>query len=295
MSRFAGALSGLRNYASLVRFSHSIFALPFALSGAWLAARGTPPRQSLLWIVVACVAARTAAMSFNRIVDRDIDASNPRTSARELPAGKLKRTSVIALVVVSSGVFVLAAFELNSLCGKIAPAVLAVLLSYSWTKRFTWACHAVLGLSLALAPLGAWLAVRGEIDSQAVIPALLACAVLTWVAGFDLIYACQDAEFDRRARLHSVPARFGVARALQCSRAAHVATLIFLILTWWRADLGWIYALSIALAALLLFAEQRVVRADDLSRVNLAFFTLNGWIGVGLFAGLVLDLTFAVH
>ena len=210
-----------------------------------------------------------------------------------LCSGKLTRGSVAALVIASSALFLLAAFELNPLCGKLAPAVLLVLLSYSWTKRFTWACHLVLGLSLALAPLGAWLAVRGVIDSAAWIPGLLAAAVLTWVAGFDLIYACQDAEFDRKASLHSIPARFGLARALQCSRAAHVATLIFLIGVWWQAELGWIYAVSIALAGLLLFIEQRLVRADDLSRVNLAFFTLNGWIGLGLFVGLALDLRFA--
>jgi 4-hydroxybenzoate polyprenyltransferase len=290
MSRTAGALSELGRYASLVRFSHSIFALPFALQGAWLAKRGVPTAWTLAWIVLACVAARTAAMGFNRLVDQGIDARNPRTAARELPAGKLTRASVVILVVASSLVFVAAAFELNAACASFAPFVLLVLLSYSWTKRFTWACHAVLGLSLALAPLGAWLAVRGAIDAEAATALLLAGAVLTWVAGFDLIYACQDAEFDRKARLHSIPARFGVARALQASRALHVLTVIFLALVWWRADLGWIYALSIALAAALLFLEQRVVRADDLSRVNLAFFTLNGWIGVGLFVGLALDL-----
>ncbi|HUR27752.1 MAG TPA: UbiA-like polyprenyltransferase [Planctomycetota bacterium] len=293
MSRLAAAAAELGHYASLVRFSHSIFALPFALQGAWLAARGTPSLASLGWIVLACVAARTAAMGFNRLVDRDVDARNPRTKARELPAGKLTRASVIALVAVSSALFVVAAGLLNPLCGKLAPAVLGVLFAYSWTKRFTWACHAVLGLSLALAPLGAWLAVRGRVEADVTIPLLLACAVLTWVAGFDLIYACQDAAFDREARLHSIPARFGVARALVIARAAHAATVAFLVLTWWRAGLGWIDATAIVFAALLLVLEHRVVRADDLSRVDLAFFTLNGWIGVGLFAGLALDLQFA--
>ncbi|HTF87586.1 MAG TPA: UbiA-like polyprenyltransferase [Planctomycetota bacterium] len=293
MSRIGAAVGELESYASLVRFSHSIFALPFALQGAWLAARGTPPLATLGWIVLACVAARTAAMGFNRIVDRDIDARNPRTRSRELPAGKLTGKSVVLLVIASSGVFVTAAAQLNPLCAKLAPLVLFVLLSYSWTKRFTWLCHAVLGLSLALAPLGAWLAVRGVIDRQAWVPTWIAAAVLTWVAGFDLIYACQDADFDRKARLHSIPARFGVARALQCSRGLHVLTVGFLVLAWWQAELGWIYAASIGLTALLLVLEHRVVRADDLSRVNLAFFTLNGWIGVGLFAGLALDLGFS--
>ncbi|MEO6711695.1 MAG: UbiA-like polyprenyltransferase [Planctomycetota bacterium] len=293
MSRFGAAVGELESYASLVRFSHSIFALPFALQGAWLAARGTPPLATLGWIVLAAIAARTAAMGFNRIVDRDIDARNPRTRSRELPAGKLKGRNVTLLVIASAGVFVTAAAQLNPLCAKLAPAVLLVLLSYSWTKRFTWLCHAVLGLSLALAPLGAWLAVRGAIDREAWIPTWIAAAVLTWVAGFDLIYACQDADFDRKARLHSIPARFGVARALAWSRALHVLTVGFLALAWWKAELGWIYAAAIVLTALLLALEHRVVRADDLSRVNLAFFTLNGWIGVGLFAGLVLDLAFS--
>ena len=290
MSRAGGVAQRLGDYASLVRFSHSIFALPFALQGAWLAAHGVPPLVELSWIVLACVAARTAAMGFNRLVDRDIDAQNPRTKSRELPAGRLSRAGVSGLVLICCSAFVLIAFQLNPLCGKLSPLVLGILLSYSWTKRFTWWCHGLLGLSLALAPLGAWLALRGEIDAQ-IGPALyLAGAVLTWVGGFDLIYACQDADFDRTAKLHSIPARFGVARALLLARWAHVLTVLFLCALWWRADLGWIYAASIAMAAALLVAEHRVVRPDDLSRVDLAFFTLNGWVGVGLFFGLVLDL-----
>jgi len=290
MSRAAEVAQRLGTYASLVRFSHSIFALPFALQGAWLAARGVPPPVQLAWIVLACVVARTAAMGFNRLVDREIDAANPRTRSRELPAGRLSRSSVVGLVLACSVAFVLIAFQLNPLCGKLSPLVLGILLSYSWTKRFTWLCHGLLGLALALAPLGAWLALRGEIDAQIGPVLCLAGAVLTWVAGFDLIYACQDAEFDRAARLHSIPARFGVARALIFARWAHVLTVACLCALWWRADLGWIYAASIGLAAMLLVAEHRVVRAEDLSRVDLAFFTLNGWVGVGLFLGLVLDL-----
>ena len=287
MSQAAG---GLSNYASLVRFSHSIFALPFALQGAWLAARGIPPLKSLLWIVLACIAARTAAMGFNRLVDRDIDSRNPRTSARELPSGKLTRASVMVMVAISAALFVALACLLNPLCGMLSPAVLGILLAYSWTKRFTWLCHAILGLSLALAPLGAWLALRGTIDAEALIPLLLSAAVLTWVAGFDLIYACQDVDFDRSERLQSIPARFGVGRALKLARALHVLTICFLCLLCWRADLGWIFAASIAIAALLLVFEHRVVSPDDLSRVDLAFFTFNGWVGVGLFLGLALDL-----
>jgi 4-hydroxybenzoate polyprenyltransferase len=285
----SGVAQRLGDYASLVRFSHSIFALPFALQGAWLAARGVPPLADMLWIVLACVVARTAAMGFNRLVDRDIDAANPRTKSRELPAGRLSRASVSGLVLVCCAAFVLIAFRLDPLCGRLSPVVLGILLLYSWTKRFTWLCHSLLGLSLALAPIGAWLALRGEIDAQIGPVLFLAGAVLTWVAGFDLIYACQDAEFDRAAKLHSIPARFGVARALILARWAHALTVVFLCVLWWRANLGWIYAASIAIAASLLVAEHRVVKPEDLSRVDLAF-TLNGWVGVGLFLGLVLDL-----
>ncbi|MCC7011604.1 MAG: UbiA family prenyltransferase [Planctomycetes bacterium] len=283
----------LAAYARLVAFRHSIFALPFALQGAWLGARGVPGWRESAWIVVCAVSARTAAMGFNRFVDRRIDALNPRTSARELPSGVLSPFEVASLIVLSSAVFVAAAFALNGLCGRLSPVVLAILFFYSFTKRFTAAAHAFLGLSLALAPLGAWLAVRGDFSGDLWIPVSLAAAVLAWVAGFDLIYACQDAEFDARAGLHSVPSRFGVARALSLARLLHVLTVALLLVTWRRADLGWIYALAIALAALLLVYEHTLVAPDDLSRVDLAFFTLNGWVGVGLFVGLVLDFALA--
>jgi 4-hydroxybenzoate polyprenyltransferase len=290
VSAAASLAQRFRDYASLVRFSHSIFALPFAMQGAWLAARGVPPPMQLAWILLACVAARTAAMGFNRLIDSEIDARNPRTKNRELPAGKLTRAGVAVLVLVCCAAFVAIAFALNPLCGKLSPLVLTILLFYSWTKRFTWLCHVVLGLSLALAPLGAWLAVRGSIEPQAWSAVLLAGAVLSWVAGFDLIYACQDVEFDRSARLESIPARFGVARALLLARVAHVLTVIFLAALCWRAELGWIYAGSIGLAAVLLVCEHRIVSPTDLSRVDVAFFTFNGWLGVGLFVGLAVDL-----
>jgi 4-hydroxybenzoate polyprenyltransferase len=275
-----------------VAFEHSIFALPFALQGAWLAARGRPALRTLFWIVVCAVAARTAAMAFNRLADARLDRENPRTADRELPAGRLPRARVVALVLAAAGVFVAGAWALNPLCGGLALPVLAVLLGYSFTKRFTSAAHLVLGLSLSLAPLGAWLAVRGDLGGDLGVPLLLAGATLAWVAGFDLIYATQDAAFDRRAGLHSVPARFGIPAALALSRALHVATVVLLGWLWLRADLAWAYLSAIALAAGLLVWEHRLVRPDDLSRVNLAFFTLNGWIGVGLFAGLACDLHF---
>jgi len=280
----------LRSYLRLVAFEHSVFALPFALQGAWLAARGVPALRTLVWVVVCAVSARTAAMGFNRLVDARVDAANPRTRGREIPAGAVSVRSAGVLVGLASAVFVLAAHALNPLCGRLSWAVLAVLFSYSFTKRFTFLSHAVLGLSLGLAPLGAWLAVRGDLGGDLAVPLLLAAAVLSWVAGFDLIYACQDREFDVRAGLHSVPARFGIRAALLAARWLHVLTVALLLGVWVRADLAGIYLVAVAVAAALLVWEHRLVRPDDLSRVNLAFFTLNGWVGVGLFVGLAADL-----
>jgi len=276
-------------WGRLVAFRHSIFALPFALQGAWLAADGIPAWTSLGWIVLCAVAARTAAMGFNRWLDRRIDERNPRTRGRELPAGVLSAPAVLALVALSSAVFVFGAWRLSPLCGQLAAPVLAVLFFYSFTKRFTWLAHGFLGLALGLAPPAAWLAVSGGFEGDWRTPLVLGGAVLCWVAGFDLIYACQDREFDVAQRLHSIPARFGAARALALARVLHVVTVMALLVVWQRAGLGWIYLAAIALSALLLAWEHRLVSPDDLSRVDMAFFTLNGWVGVGLFAGLALD------
>jgi len=286
----AAAQRGLAPYLRLVAFQHSVFALPFALQGAWLAARGLPPARALVLIVLCAVAARTAAMAFNRLVDARYDARNPRTQGRELVTGALSRGRAVALVVVSSAVFVAGAWALNPLCGALALPVLAVLLGYSLTKRFTWLAHGFLGLALGLAPPAAWLAVRGSLQGELAAPLLLGAAVLAWVAGFDLIYSCQDEAFDRASGLHSVPARFGRAAALGLARALHALTTLLLVALWWRAELGWIYLAAIALAAALLIWEHSLVSPRDLSRVDMAFFTLNGWVGVGLFAGLALDL-----
>jgi len=281
--------AGLGAWFSLVAFRHSIFALPFALISAWIAADGVPAARVLFWIVVCAVSARTAAMAFNRLVDRRIDAENPRTRKRELPAGLLRPGPVAALVVFASAAFVASAFALNPLCGRLSFPVLAVVLSYSLVKRVSWLAHGVLGASLALAPLGAWVAVRGEIAGGLAPPLLLAAAVTVWVAGFDLIYSCQDAAFDRERGLHSVPARFGVAAALGVSSLLHVATVGLLAALAWQAELGWSFRLALGLAAALLVWQHRIVSAEDLSRVDMAFFTLNGWVGVGLFAGTALD------
>jgi 4-hydroxybenzoate polyprenyltransferase len=277
------------DWLSLVRFSHSIFALPFALQGAWLAQGGAPSARTLALIVVCAVAARTGAMAFNRLADQTLDARNPRTAGRELPAGRLSAPAVGALVALASAAFVAGAFALNPLAGRLSFPVLVVLLGYSFVKRFSFLAHAVLGLALALAPLGAWIAVRGELAGDLVPVLGLACAVWTWVFGFDLIYACQDVAFDRAHGLHSIPARFGVRFALGLSALLHVGTVAFLVFTWWSAGLSWVYGLAVAVSAALLVWEHGLVRPDDLSRVNAAFFTVNGWVGVGLFVGLVLD------
>jgi len=282
-----------RDLLGLVKFSHSVFALPFALGGAWLASGGVPPLRAILLVVLCAVAARTAAMAFNRLVDREIDAMNPRTRARELPAGRVRPGSVLLLVVAASAVFVAAAFALNRLAGFLAIPVLLVLLLYSYAKRISSGAHLWLGLSLALAPLGAWVAVRGGSPQgvgEGIVPVLwLAGAVLTWVAGFDLIYACQDAEFDRAAGLHSIPARLGIGRALSFSSLLHVLTVLALVGVGLSAGLSFIWWGAVVLAAILLAWEHSLVSKDDLSRVDAAFFTVNGWVSVLVFAGLALD------
>jgi 4-hydroxybenzoate polyprenyltransferase len=268
-------------YGRMIRFPHSVFALPFALTAAALAARGTgiTPRQ-VFWIVVAMVAARSAAMGFNRLVDHTIDARNPRTAGRELPQGILSRGEVVAFVVLSSAVLVLAAGMLNPLCLVLSPLALAIVFGYSYTKRLTAASHLVLGLALAVAPVGAWLAVRGRLDA---VPVVLALAVLFWVAGFDTVYACQDAAFDREEGLHSLPGRLGVAPALALARAMHVLAVLLLLSVYWLAPLHPLYLVGVAGVAVLLAWEHSLVRPDDLSRVMHAF-NLNGWVSLGYFA-----------
>lgn len=282
-------MSAIADYAGLVRFSHSVFALPFAMSGAWLAARGVPAPRVLALVLLCAVSARTAAMAFNRLVDAGLDARNPRTQQREIPAGKVSRSAASVLIVLSALIFVGASFVLNPLAGWLSLPVLGVLLFYSYMKRIHWSAHLVLGLALAIAPLGAYIAVKGAIEADVWPVVWLAVAVLTWVAGFDLIYACQDADFDRAEGLRSIPARFGIAPALLLSALLHVLTLAALFLTGWTGGLSWAWWIAVTLAALLLFYEHWIVRPDDLSRVNMAFFTLNGWMGVGLFAGLLVD------
>jgi 4-hydroxybenzoate polyprenyltransferase len=262
----------------MVKFSHSIFALPFALSGATLAALESGiTLDRVVWIIVAMVAARNAAMSFNRLADRRIDARNPRTAERELPAGRLSPGAAWAFIVSLAAVFVFAAFQLGPLCGWLSPLALAVIFGYSYTKRFTWGSHLVLGLSLAMAPVGGWLAVSGRFSALAW---LLGAAVLMWVAGFDVIYACQDVAFDRASGLHSIPARFGVAHGLVVARLLHTGTLVALAGVGHLAPLHPVYWVGWLIIAGILIWEHRLVRADDLSNVGVAFFNMNGLISV---------------
>ena len=268
-------------YGRMIRFSHSVFALPFALTAAALAARegGVSVRQLLL-IVVAMVAARSAAMGFNRLVDHAIDAKNPRTVGRELPRGVVSRREAWAFVLVSAAGLVLAAAMLNPLCLMLSPLALAIVLGYSYTKRFTAASHLLLGLSLAVAPVGAWLAIRGHFDAA---PLVLGLAVLLWVAGFDTLYACQDVDFDRREGLRSLPARLGVPKALAVARVMHVGTVLLLLLLYRLVPLHPLYLAGVASVAVILAWEHSLVRPTDLSQVMRAF-NLNGYVSLGYFA-----------
>lgn len=283
-------LGRLRTVLEMIKFSHTVFALPFALAGAWLAARGMPPIGDLGLILLCAVTARCAAMGFNRLADRELDARNPRTETRALPARQLTPGFVRGFVLGNVACFLLGAYLLNALCFYLSPVVLAVLLGYSYLKRVTVAVHLVLGLALGLAPMGAWLAVRGAFDADLVVPLLLGGLVLTWVSAFDIVYACQDVTVDRREGLHSVPARYGIARALWIARGLHVLTALFCVAFGWVAGLSWCYVVGAAIMLSLLVYQHLIVRADDLSRVNVAFFSVNGWVGILFFLATACDL-----
>jgi len=269
----------------MIKFEHSVFALPFALTGAMLAARdsGMHAREltwKLLWIVIAMVGARSAAMAFNRVVDAEIDARNPRTRMRHIPAGTLSSAFGWGFVAVAGLVFLYAARELNSLCFKLAPVALAVIFFYSFTKRFTAFSHLVLGFALGIAPAAAWIAVRGTLDLRIL---WLTAAVMFWTAGFDVIYSCQDYEFDVAESLFSLPRRIGIAQALRVSQLLHVLMIVCLLALARGLDLGWLSVAGIGAVAALLIYEHSLVKPNDLSRVNAAFFTMNGWVSVLFF------------
>jgi 4-hydroxybenzoate polyprenyltransferase len=266
----------------MIKFSHTLFALPFALSGAALAAaRNGVTAAQIGWIIAAMVGARSAAMGFNRLADREMDAQNPRTANREIPRGVITPASVVILVALSSGLLVFAAHQLNPLCFALSPVALGMVFFYSYTKRFTWGTQFFLGLSLSVAPIGAWIAVTGTLDPE-ILP--LGGAVLAWVAGFDTIYACQDVAFDRAHGIYSLPQRFGIRRALLGARALHVLALLLLAQTGRLFELGPIYVVGVLLVAGLLVYEHRLLRGDDLSRLSVAVFKTNGVIGCVYFA-----------
>jgi len=262
----------------MIKFEHTLFALPFAFLGAILAANGLPTWQQILWITVAMFGARSAAMTFNRIVDRDIDAKNPRTAGRELPSGKLSVGFAWAFLYVSIGVFLIASYSLNWLTFALSPVALVCVLGYSYAKRFTAAAHILLGLALAISPSAAWIAVRGTLNDE--VPILLSLLVLMWTAGFDVMYACQDFEFDRRSGLHSIPARFGIARSLWIARLFHFQAFIVLLILYLVTGLGYIALGGVVAVGLLLIYQHTLVKANDLTKMNAAFFTTNAFVSI---------------
>jgi len=282
----------LRLTLEMIRFEHSVFALPFALTGALLAFReagGFGPRgwYTLLFIVLAMVGARSAAMAFNRLVDAEIDARNPRTKSRHIPAGLLSRGFCWGFTLASCVLFFAASWALNTLCFRLAPIALAVVLSYSYTKRFTHFAHVVLGFALGIAPAAAWIAVRGSLDPRIL---WLTAAVTFWTAGFDVIYSCQDYEFDCESELFSIPRVFGIAKALMIARLLHVLMIFSLLMLVYQLHLGVLALVGIGAVTALLIYEHGLVRADDLSRVNAAFFTMNGWVSVLFFVFWAADI-----
>ncbi|MEZ5346529.1 MAG: UbiA-like polyprenyltransferase [Pyrinomonadaceae bacterium] len=271
----------LKTTLEMIKFEHTIFALPFAFLGAVLAANGFPTVWQITWITAAMVGARSAAMSFNRIADRKIDGENPRTANRELPSGKLSVGFAWAFMVASCVLFFLAAFMLNRLTLILSPVALLSVLGYSYAKRFTAFAHLILGWALAISPTGAWIAVRGAIDSE--IPILLSLLVMMWTAGFDVLYACQDFEYDRRKGLRSIPARFGIKGALWIARLFHLQAFIVLLLLYLFTGLGWLALLGVAATGALMIYQHSLVKPNDLSRMNAAFFTANAFVSVILF------------
>ncbi len=271
----------------MIKFEHTIFALPFAYLGAFLAARGFPSLRQCWWILVAMVGARTCAMGFNRIVDVPFDAKNPRTKDRALPSGKVKPKEAWAMVIIAAILYFWAAYELNSLAFKLSPIVLATVMFYSYTKRFTPLCHLFLGLAIGIAPTAGWIAVRGSVSY---LPIILSIGVMFWVGGFDILYACLDEEFDKKIGLHSIPAKFGRRKAFWISGFFHAIAFGCFVAVGMLAHLNWIYYLGVVITFILLVMQRIVVTPSDISRMNMAFFTLNGAISIVLFVATALAL-----
>lgn len=283
----SGIVTRIRVFLEMIKFSHTVFALPFALTGALLAAGGIPSGSQILWIVMAMVGARTAAMALNRLIDAEIDARNPRTAGRAIPAGLIGKGTVTIFIVASIALMFYAAARLNPLCLKLAPLALAFLVLYSYCKRFTAFAHLVLGLCLGAAPVGAWIAIRGSVDLPAI---LLGFAVLFWVAGFDILYALQDLEFDHSAGLHSIPVKLGVKGSLRLSRLFSLLTIAFLCAVYLLLPLGYSFLAGIILASALLGYEHWLLREGDLSKLDMAFFTMNGYISIIILGATVVEI-----
>jgi len=271
----------------MIKFEHTIFALPFAFTGALLALGGLPTGRQAFWIVAAMVGARSAAMGFNRWADRQIDAENPRTKTRALPAGLVSSGQVLLFIVLSAALLIFAAYTLNPLSFYLSPVALAIVFFYSYTKRFTFLAHAFLGLAISGAPMGAWIAVTGRFELPALV---LGLAVLFWLVGFDTLYALQDMEFDRSAGLHSIPQRFGLRTSLRISRAAHLITMTALFSLYGLLNVGVLYLAGIVIALGLIVYEHSLVKENDLSKLNMAFFNMNGYISVTIFVFTLLDV-----
>ncbi|TLS53093.1 4-hydroxybenzoate octaprenyltransferase [Paenibacillus antri] len=284
-------MNKIKVFLEMIKFEHSIFALPFAYMGAILASialnDSLPSWPTIGWITLAMVGARSAAMGLNRLIDAAIDAENPRTALRAIPAGLLSKKEVLIFIVISFVLLFYAASQLNPLCVWMLPVAVFFLTFYSYTKRFTWLCHVVLGLTIGLGPLGGWIAVTGAFDLTGLV---LYATVAFWTAGFDILYACQDTQFDREKGLHSIPSRFGVARALLIARSFHVVTAVGLVAVWWMADLNWIYLIGLAIAYVVLFYEHALVKPNDLSRINTAFMTMNGILSMVMFTFTLIDV-----
>ena len=276
-----GFVSNIRTTLEMIKIEHTLFALPFAFLGAVLAARGIPAAWQIIWITVAMVGARSTAMAFNRIADKDYDARNPRTKMRAIPAGALSVAFVWGFTLIAAAIFFVAAAMLNRLTMILSPVALASIVLYSYTKRWTLLSHLILGWCLAIAPTGAWIAVRGTIDSP--VPLLLSLVVMLWTAGFDVLYACQDYDFDRRAGLYSIPARFGIARSLWISRMLHAGAFAALVALYFVTNLGIVALIGLVATGTLLIYQHTLVRANDLTRLNAAFFTTNAFVSVILF------------
>ena len=277
----------LRIILEMIKFEHTVFALPFAVMSAFIAADGFPPLEKLGWILVAMVGARSCAMAFNRLADAEIDSKNPRTATRAIPAGLITKSAVWGFTIISAALLVVAAWQLNPLAFALSPVALAVVMGYSYTKRFTAFSHFWLGLALSISPVGAWIAIQG---SFALTPIILCLVVLLWTAGFDIIYACQDVNFDRKHGLHSIPAKIGIRWALWLSSALHVIAVLLLLAIPFLVELGIFYYSGVGIVVLIFIYEHAIVKPTDLSRVNLAFFTLNGMISLVLMALSITDI-----